>query len=116
MILRRAQAKAELQASLRLKGKNDKLSLARAAAAAKLDPTYEPAAYRLVQACHWQGGGTNTFSEALRYLERFGHVPKHRRRVTELAYYRAHGKVPTGRETDMLRRIVEIGMGGDIKS
>lgn len=116
MILRRAQAKAELQAAMKQKDKNGKPALDRVAAAVKLDPTYEPASYWLVECCTWQGGGTDTIREALRYLERFDQVPANRRRVTELAYYRAHESIPNGQETQMLRRIVEIGMGGDIDS
>jgi hypothetical protein len=116
MILRRAQAEAELRAAMQHKDKDGKPALARVAAAVKLDPTYEPASYWLVECCTWQGGGTETIREAQRYLERFGQVNENRRRVIELAYYRVHGSVPNAEQTQMLRRIVEIAMGGDIKS
>lgn len=94
MVHRRRQAEAELAAAKKLGPANEdwvtmnrrsgKIEVspvyARIAAAVKLDPTYEEAAYRL--ACAWPGGGkeranenrATKMAECLRYLRRFeGH-------------------------------------------
>jgi len=88
MMTRRSQAEAELQAAMQHKDRDDKLDRQRIAAAAKLDPSYEPAAYLLVGCLRWQTEARkDTIREALRYLDRFAQPLKNRRRVIELALH-----------------------------
>ena len=139
MITRRRQAEAELQAALQHKDKDGRSVPAHIAAAAKLDPSYEPAAYQIVGLQHTY---KERLREALAYLERFPENPKHRQQVIhdvflatlkelchepppeELEKARRRARVTMmglslrplhPDETDMLRRIVEIGLDVDVR-
>ncbi len=139
MITRRRQAEAELEAASQHKGKDGRSVPGHIAAAAKLDPSYEPAAYRLVGLQHTY---KERLREALAYLERFPEDPKHRQQVIhdvflatrkelchepppeELEKARRRARVTMmglslrplhPDETDMLRRIVEIGLDVDVR-
>lgn len=139
MITRRRQAEAELEAASQHKGKDGRSVRGHIAAAAKIDPDYEPAAYRLVGLQHTY---KERLREALAYLERFPEDPKHRQQVIhdvflatlkelchepppeELEKARRRARVTMmglslrplhPDETDMLRRIVEIGMNVDVR-
>jgi len=99
MALRRKQAQAELDAApkgLDLPREQSRQRLAHIAAAAKLDPTWEEAAYRLVFATAnaFRDGVDYDFDareagiyEALRYLQRFKHSGERRPTVGHSALF-----------------------------
>jgi hypothetical protein len=115
MITRRRQAEAELKAAIPPYGSGRKPDLERVAAAAKLDPTYEEAAYRLVNAKR----PNNMFAEGavpevIQYLERFPYS-KHRVTVmTSLTAYRGDKPAENLLETEVNKKIIDIGMEEDI--
>ncbi|MDY0165015.1 MAG: hypothetical protein RBS80_00640 [Thermoguttaceae bacterium] len=140
MITRRNQAKAELEAAAQYRDKDGKPDRERIAAAAKLDPSYEPAAYAIVRL---QRTHKERLREALAYLERFEENVEHRKYVFQNVYHdvraASHRAVESEQadrvqrrqgvtmmnwlprpmdpeETDMLRRLVEIGMSGHIEA
>jgi hypothetical protein len=115
MITRRRQAEAELAAALPSRGSGGKPDLERIATAAKLDPTYEEAAYRLIKA----KARSNRFPEemvpeVIQYLERFP-FSEHRRTVmVSLSAFRGDKPSKDLPQTELNKRIIDIGMGEDL--
>ena len=142
MILRRRQAEAELEAAMRkLPRGHGEYDRERIAVAMKLDPTYEEAAFTFVNSAPRRYGNVlpiEATPEAFRYLERFhvkplperlpwGGVPKNaeerevvrqrqRRRsvLIMLTNFRADAPPKNPQELEIVRKIVELGMGEDI--
>ncbi len=141
MILRRRQAEAELAAAKgTLPRDYREFDRERIAAAMKLDPTYEEAAYTYVYSFVQYHAimPLESAPEAFRYLERFheerlperlpwGAAPRnaperrvvrqrqHRRRVlTTLTTIRSDRPPTNAQELEVVRKIVELGMGEDI--
>ncbi len=117
MITRRRQAEAELQAALPPWGSGRQPDLERVAAAAKLDPTYEEAAYRLVRAKSQRNRfPEKVVPEVIQYLERFP-SSKHRIGImTSLTAYRGDKPSNDLPQTELNKRIIDIGMGEDIRA
>ena len=121
MIVRRRQAEAELHAALPPPGSDRKPDYDRVAAAAKLDPTYEPAAYGLLRA--GEQGLTyreDAVGEALRYLERFPQreYRSHRHNVvSRLSHLYSTFKPPENfQQIATLQQVVEVAFGDDINN
>jgi hypothetical protein len=142
MILRRHQAEAELEAAMRkLPRGHREYDRQRIAVAMKLDPTYEEAAFDFVQSAPRRYANVlpiEATPDAFRYLERFhekplperltwGQVPKnaqerqvvrqrqHRTSVLiALSNFRADSPPKSPQELEVVRKIVELGMGEDI--
>jgi hypothetical protein len=142
MILRRRQAEAELEAAMRkLPRGHGEYDRERIAVAMKLDPTYEEAAFTFVQSAPRRYANVlpiEATSDAFRYLERFhekplperltwGQAPKnaqerqvvrqreHRTSVLiALSNFRADKPPTNPQELEVVRKIVELGMGEDI--
>ena len=115
MITRRRQAEAELQAALPPMGSRRMPDLARLAAAAKLDPTYEEAAFRIILA-KWPG---TEFShegapDVVQYLERFPFSKNRKMVMTSLIAYRADQPPKDLFQTELNKKIIDIGMCQDI--
>jgi hypothetical protein len=142
MILRRRQAEAELEAAMRkLPRGHGEYDRERIAVAMKLDPTYEEAAFAFVQSAprrHSNVLPIEAIPEAFRYLERFHEKPlperlawgaaprnaqerqvvrqrQHRTSVLiALTNFRADKPPKNLQELEVVRKIVELGMGEDI--
>ena len=54
--------------------------------------------------------------DAIRYLERFPHGKHHRQVMTELTFFYADKQPKDFRQTETVQKIVDIGMGEDLRS
>lgn len=119
LALRRSQAEAELAAATKEVGKYGVPSAARVAAAAKIDPTFEPAAFQLVSSLAFgparrSGGAGEAIVEALRYLQRFPSNTAKRKRIVEIAMGAVEAavayKTATPEQIDAARQIAELNI------
>ena len=116
MIVRRQQAEAELKAAMPPPNSHRKPDLQRIAAAAKLDPTYDEAAFQIVNSKRITGVFPDeVVPEVIQYLEQFPYS-KHRVDVlTGLTFYRVDKPPKDLLQTELNKRIIDIGMGEDIR-
>ena len=125
MLRRRRQAEAEMPPVQWGVSSEAAPTLEQAARAAKIDPTYEPAAFWIAECLQFKRDPAERerhLPEVLSYLRRFKTNTPHRRRMIGWAYYGIHaldkeakkgGVTPQMlRRIEAAREIVEIGLAG----
>ena len=118
MSVRRAQAEAEFKAAMARADRDGKPPLGLVAAAVKIDPTYEPAVFWMIESLCFHKDvpaeqRRETIVEALRYLRRFPASAKNRKRVVQLASYAARGEL-AAQYAEAARQIVELNLASSL--
>lgn len=116
MITRRSQAEAELEVAKRHPDADGKPDVQRVAAAAKLDPTCEEAAYRLLMVGErWGQYKEEMIPEAMRFIERFPQGEHQSYVMHDVVRYYEHKQPKDLQQIETLRKIVELDIAGDIR-